>query len=108
MRSAASRQSHGRDNRMNDEAAAEAKRIERLWAGDFGLDYLDRNPATVDGRQRFWRAFIDRYSPASILEVGCNLGANLLPIHAAVPTTRAMGVDINRTALHRLHDTAPA
>ena len=28
---------------MNDEAAAEAKRIERLWAGDFGLDYLDRN-----------------------------------------------------------------
>lgn len=39
------------------------------------------------------------YNPKVILEVGCNVGANLYVLHQRLPGARLYGVDINRTAI---------
>lgn len=90
-----------------DRLAGEADRIERLWAGDFGTEYLARNPASDKGRLPFWRSLLDRYSVREVLEVGCNLGANLRPIRLLRPKARVTGIDINRTALATLRAETP-
>jgi pseudaminic acid biosynthesis-associated methylase len=52
------------------------------WRGDFGDDYVERNrptPALVDIMERAFRRVLEQAepAPASILEVGCNIGINL-------------------------------
>lgn len=52
------------------------------WRGAFGDDYVDRNKPTaelVDIMERVFRRVLEKPSPqpASILEVGCNIGINL-------------------------------
>lgn len=52
------------------------------WAGQFGNEYVDRNPLTADflGRtMKLWRDILAKMQPppATILEVGANVGVNL-------------------------------
>lgn len=52
------------------------------WRGGFGDDYVERNrptSETIDIMERVFRRVFERASPppASILEVGCNIGINL-------------------------------
>jgi SAM-dependent methyltransferase len=42
---------------------------------------------------------MDRASPASVLEVGCNAGWNLKAIREAAPWTMVKGIDVNIRAL---------
>ena len=79
--------------------ASEARRLEELWEGGFGDDYVERNSA-FDHRRPFWDDLLARVEAWEVLEVGCNVGGNLRWIapHAA----RAIGIDVNRKALRRL------
>ena len=72
---------------------------EAFWAGEFGNEYLERNQ--VDWRKRipFWQMVIQYASPASVLEVGCNAGQNLLAINAVDPDIELTGCDVNQAAL---------
>jgi len=88
-------------------ASREAARIEKLWSGDFGTEYLSRNPVTTEGRLPFWERLLSSYPVASVLEVGCNLGANLRPIHLVSPRARVTGIDINAVALATLRRQLP-
>lgn len=55
----------------------------RLWRGDFGDKYVDRNSPEVDhlrARVHMWSKVLNCIAgdpPASILEVGANIGLNL-------------------------------
>ena len=84
----------------------EAARLEALWRGGFGTDYTARNAAAGDPRGPFWRSCLDRYRAKSVLEVGCNLGANLRWIAPAAPGPVA-GIDVNETALATLRRDVP-
>lgn len=63
------------------------------WTGDFGDDYIDRNPvddaARSDARVAFTRMLDDgvggRIAPTSVLEVGANVGINLAGIRDVLP-----------------------
>ena len=79
-------------------------RLEKLWSGPFGDDYVERN-TSFDHRSDFWTRVTGDLHPASVLEVGCNVGGNLKWIAGNV--ARTTGVDVNRRALASLHDSAP-
>ena len=82
-------------------------RLEDLWAGGFGDDYVERNSAAGRGRRKFWAEQIERLSPRSVLEVGCNVGGNLRWIAEALEPERVSGVDLNERALALLRERLP-
>ena len=51
--------------------------LSEMWAGPFGTAYLKRNIDAGEKRGPFWRHILSTYAPRSVLEVGCNVGANL-------------------------------
>ncbi len=88
----------------------------RIWSGGFGREYTDRNtfsPAQVDELyQRNYgvtRSEINRRILASIprdariLEVGCNVGNQLLMLQS-MGFTNLYGVEIQDYALQRAHE----
>jgi pseudaminic acid biosynthesis-associated methylase len=88
---------------------SEAARIEGIWGGEFGDAYVQRNPVDPELRQDFWRGITARFPASSMLEIGCNLGANLRPLaRVAPPRTALAGIDINATALASLRRVEPS
>lgn len=90
------------------ELPSEADRLEQLWNGQFGNDYVDRNRAGGEARNGFWKDVLDTFPVRRVLEVGCNIGANLHCIAARIPPQNIYGMDINLKALDELHRIAPA
>src|SRR5258707_13284134 len=88
-------------------AANEAGRLEALWAGEFGNEYVDRNLSAYDRRGEFWLPLLDELQPQSVLEVGCNVGGNLQWITQRVDPARVTGVDVNAKALRLLDRRVP-
>lgn len=88
------------------EALSEAKRLEELWAGEFGNTYIERN-MDAEERRPFWRMILSEFPVASALEVGCNIGANLYCMAETVPCQHLYGVDINTRALETLRLELP-
>lgn len=86
--------------------AAEARRLERLWSGDFGDEYVDRN-TEFGVRKAFWGERLAMCEPTRVLEVGCNLGGNLQWIAGAMPADHVVGVDVNLKALVELRARVP-
>ena len=85
----------------------EAARLETLWAGEFGNEYVDRNLSAYDRRGEFWLPLMDELQPHNVLEVGCNVGGNLQWITQRVEPARVTGVDINAKALRLLDRRVP-
>lgn len=88
----------------------EAARLEQLWSGPFGDAYVERNRAAGDPRAPFWHRLLARCTPRHVLEVGCNVGANLrwiLPPGAGREPF-ACGIDVNVMALGELRRALPA
>lgn len=73
-----------------------------FWSGEFGTEYSRRN-AEVNWKARvpFWKKVLDETGDLAILEVGCNVGANLKAIREVLPQPEAQisGVDVNEVAL---------
>ncbi len=85
----------------------EALRLEALWAGSFGDDYIDRNADTYRDRGAFWNRLHDAHPFTSVLEVGCNIGGNLEWLEPRLEGGRVMGVDISPKAIEILHQRLP-
>jgi pseudaminic acid biosynthesis-associated methylase len=85
----------------------ESTRLESMWAGKFGDDYLERNRAAGDTRGPFWNRLLDTISITSALEVGCNVGANLRWLADRLGPAHVYGVDINVKTLAALRQTHP-
>jgi spore coat polysaccharide biosynthesis protein SpsF len=92
---------------MNTEQSSEAARLEALWQGDFGDAYVERNLQAGDSRQLFWHDLLTRLPIQSVLEIGCNIGGNLRWIAEKLPPQQVYGIDINLSALQRLHNEHP-
>lgn len=85
----------------------ETTRLEELWASSFGDDYVERNAESYDHRGPFWQQLHEEHGFESALEVGCNVGGNLQWLAPLLPDGGTVGVDINRTAIRRLHERLP-
>jgi pseudaminic acid biosynthesis-associated methylase len=84
---------------------ANATRLERMWAGEFGERYIERNLGGGEQRGRFWGPVLRRHPVKSALEVGSNIGLNL--DHVVAAGARATGVDVNASALKRMRERLP-
>jgi pseudaminic acid biosynthesis-associated methylase len=90
---------------MTDEA--EAARLEGLWRGTFGDDYVRRNALLDERRGLFWADLLRGRDIASALEVGCGQGGNLRHLAAILPPEAVWGVDVNAEARARARVNAP-
>jgi spore coat polysaccharide biosynthesis protein SpsF len=86
---------------------SEAQRLEQLWAGAFGDAYIERNRDVAAGRGPFWRELLAEFPARRVLEVGCNLGGNLLNLAQILAPADVFGVDVNEKALQLLRTGAP-
>jgi|SRR3989339_487815 len=80
------------------------QQLAEIWEKEFGEEYTRRQLQThdVEGRLResFWKDLIKMVPAAkSYLEIGCNVGLNLEPIHKADPQLNVVGVEPNQYAL---------
>jgi len=80
----------------------EVERLEGLWSGQFGNEYVDRNRTAGVVRGPFWTSVLRDLKPATVLEVGCNVGANLQWIAPEIGPERTYGLDINLAALEEI------
>jgi pseudaminic acid biosynthesis-associated methylase len=74
---------------------------EQFWAGDFGLAYIERNKSErlLQSNIFFWRRVLQSMPrPASIGELGCNIGMNFRALHAIDPEFKLTGYEINEAA----------
>lgn len=71
------------------------------WAGEFGDEYTERN-AAIPPRDTFWNEVLPK-DATTVLEIGCNFGANLKAIQRARSIMTA-GVEINAKAAQQARD----
>ena len=86
---------------------AETTRLEELWAGEFGNEYVTRNSTLDERRAGFWRGLLGSAPIRTVLEVGCGQGGNLQPIAALLPPSDVWGIDVNADAIQRCRANAP-
>jgi pseudaminic acid biosynthesis-associated methylase len=91
----------------DSQSQPETKRLEALWSGQFGDEYVERNARAAEKRAGFWQMILADLQPRRALEVGCNLGANLRWIAEATGAENTYGIDVNQKALERVHATLP-
>ncbi len=92
---------------MKKTAESEAARLEQLWSGKFGDDYIDRNLQAGAHRGPFWKGLLAEFPVERVLEIGCNIGTNLQWIAQVIPACQVYGVDINVKSLKNLHQNTP-
>lgn len=92
---------------MTDPKPSQIRRLEQLWAGEFGDAYVERNREVAQHRTPFWREILGEFPADRVLEVGCNLGANLVAITERVRPADVFGVDVNQKALELLRASIP-
>lgn len=94
-----------RDQKDNE---LEVRRLENLWAGEFGNSYTQRNREAGAGREIFWNhLFNDYVIKRGVLEIGCNVGVNLQWICQHISPQMVYGVDINAEAIQLLRQKLP-
>ena len=81
-----------------------------LWRGNFGDEYIDRNPVSAANMQAaamLWAQILLRLQgerPAKILEVGANIGINLAALRS-LTDAQLFAIEPNPTARRRLAET---
>jgi pseudaminic acid biosynthesis-associated methylase len=85
----------------------DAARLEGLWSGDFGDDYVERNRAASEGRRPFWEHVLGGLDASSALEIGCNVGGNLRWLAELLGAENVAGVDVNERALEVVKSELP-
>ena len=74
---------------------------ERFWAGEFGDDYIIRNDSKkliAANTVLFSKVLRYTHNVKSVLELGANIGLNLVAIHSLLPLAKISGVEINTKA----------
>ena len=89
------------------QSKSEPERLEQLWSGEFGDAYTQRNATAGELREPFWSTILPKYRIANVLEVGCNVGANLRWISKLIPPRHVYAVDINEQALAQVRNRLP-
>lgn len=83
---------------------------EAFWEGDFGNEYADRNRGTgwvAANLALFSKIFSGTTNLQGILELGSNIGLNLMAIRQLVPTAKLSAVEINKKAATELQVNVP-
>jgi spore coat polysaccharide biosynthesis protein SpsF len=80
---------------------------EDFWAGEFGDEYIDRNPEEqllINRRAMFNTILSKTTGVESVIEFGANIGSNLIAINQLKPDAEISAVEINAKAVARLKE----
>lgn len=80
---------------------------EKFWAGQFGNDYIDRNVESdwISTNISLFSKVLNRTnSVQSVLELGANIGLNLVAIKSLLSQANFSAVEINQKAITRLSE----
>lgn len=83
---------------------------ETFWEGDFGHEYVDRNLGEkwVASNTALFSTILSRtHSVSNVLELGSNIGLNLVAIRQLLPDASLSAVEINEKAAAELTATLP-
>lgn len=83
---------------------------EVFWRGDFGNDYIDRNrsPRWITSNAALFSKVIARTRGVhSVLELGSNIGLNLIALRQLLPELKLSAVEINKKAAAELKRNIP-
>ena len=83
---------------------------ETFWDGDFGNEYVDRNkgPGYVAANTAFFSKVLARTQRVqSVLELGSNIGLNLMAFQHLLPAAKLSAVEINQKAASELKSKLP-
>ncbi len=78
---------------------------EQFWAGKFGDEYISRNDSKVllaGNLNLFSEIFSKTKNVKTILELGANIGMNILAINNLLPNSKTSAVEINSRAFEQL------
>jgi pseudaminic acid biosynthesis-associated methylase len=80
---------------------------EEFWRGAFGSEYSDRNVGpslAASNTALFSRALARAGAPRTVLELGANIGMNLVALGQLFPEAELHAVEINAKACERLRE----
>jgi len=77
-----------------------------LWRSDFGRDYTNRNDRDKPERVETWRALLGDVAPDRVLEVGCNVGWNLVYLER-LGVRELYGIEPQPSAVERARHRRP-
>jgi len=77
-----------------------------LWRSDFGRDYTNRNDRDRPERVETWRTLLGGIAPARALEVGCNVGWNLVYLER-LGVRELYGIEPQPSAVERARHRRP-
>jgi pseudaminic acid biosynthesis-associated methylase len=83
---------------------------EFFWRGDFGNDYIDRNRGLrrITSNAAFFSKVLNRTRGVqSVLELGSNIGLNLIALRQLLPGSKLSAVEINEKAASILKENIP-
>jgi len=75
---------------------------EKFWANQFGIDYIKRNNSEfiLNSKINMWKKILDATNNVkSAIELGCNIGLNLVAIKQLCPEIKLTGYEINEEAV---------
>ncbi len=83
---------------------------EMFWSGNFGDAYSQRNAKTAERLSSYtarWAIMLRHMSPLpkSALELGCNIGLNIMALNALCPSMDIEAVEINESAAKAAEET---
>tara|TARA_X000000950_G_scaffold262452_2_gene333714 strand:+ start:1591 stop:2202 length:612 start_codon:yes stop_codon:yes gene_type:complete len=77
---------------------------EKFWANQFGTDYIKRNDSEIilNSKINMWKKiFSSTNNVKSVIELGCNIGLNLVAIKKLFPKIKLSGYEINKEAVKK-------
>jgi pseudaminic acid biosynthesis-associated methylase len=80
---------------------------ENFWAGEFGLNYIDRNNSEqlLYSKVAMWARMLQTANDInSVRELGCNIDLNLVALKRLQPTLNLSGYEINEEAAKQASD----
>jgi len=83
---------------------------EAFWEGDFGNEYTDRNrgESWVATNVAFFSKVLARTrNVQGVLELGSNIGLNLVALRCLLPKVKISAVEINKKAAKELKSNIP-
>lgn len=83
---------------------------EAFWQGDFGNDYTDRNRGSrlvASNAAFFSRMLGSTRNVHAVLELGSNIGLNLMALRQLLPEGKLSAVEINEKAASELKSNVP-
>ena len=78
---------------------------EAFWAGEFGNDYIERNQpeAYLQSNIAFFQEILHKLPDVkTVIELGANIGNNMMALHHVNPDLKLTAVEINQKAYTRL------